>query len=199
MQNTEWRCASATEKKNPQTQPLPDWRQRQSETCTGNSQTGLPIPMTQSVRNVLSNSNSKLVRNKFDFHMQWYRPESQSAPVSLGFRYFPLPTRVLQDSSVKTAATASIESVYNAVLQIWFDNERKTRMIENFYELRCVCRLPSTVKTMKFWRQHPSGKRAGWIILRKITARRVVKVGTDGRSERFGHGGLEHSGCVATC
>jgi len=52
-------------KKNPQTQLLPDWRPRQSETCTGNSQTGLPIPMTEGVRNVLSCSNSKLFRNKF--------------------------------------------------------------------------------------------------------------------------------------
>jgi len=112
-------CFCHWKEKYPQTQPLPDWRPSQSETCTGNSQTGLPIPMTEGVRNVLLNSNSKLVRNKFDFHTQWYRPESQSAPVSLGVRYFPVPTRVLQDSSVKAAVTASIESVYNAQLQIW--------------------------------------------------------------------------------
>jgi len=112
---------------------------RQSNTCTGNSQTELPIPMIEGVRNALSNSNSKLVRKKFDFHTQWYRLESQSAPVSLRFRYFPPPTWVLQDSSVKTAVTASFESVYNAQLQIRVDNERKMRMIETFYELRYIC------------------------------------------------------------
>lgn len=33
--------------------------------------------------------------------------------------------------------------------------------------------------------------------IKKIIARRVVRVSTDGRSQRFGHGGLEHSGSVA--
>jgi len=34
------------------------------------------------------------------------------------------------------------------------------------------------------------------MILRKIIARGVVSVSMDGRSERFGHGGLEHSDSV---
>jgi len=35
------------------------------------------------------------------------------------------------------------------------------------------------------------------MILRKIIGSRVVRVSTEGRSECFGHGGLEHSGSVA--